>query len=377
MEPFKNVFSPQLVSCIADHMEKHIAGFARRPFEKSITDKLKPLEFKARAQLISDNIHLALPSNNAERVRILFAMLHPDKEESLSKSSDEKGICGWGVQPLTTVVGQHGIEDFDRSMELLREMTMRSSSEFAIRFFLLADQERALNIMRGWLNDPNRHVRRLISEGSRPRLPWAPQLPQLMADPSPMLPMLEALRDDQSQYVRRSVANHLNDIAKDHPDLIGTLANDWMKGANGDRKKLIRHACRTLIKQGHKKALEAVGIFPPQIKLEEFNINTPKVIYGEALKFSATLHSTASQPQKLEIDYLVHFKKANGLLAAKVFKWSKFELAPGERRTIERSHPIRPITTRRYYGGTQGLSLRINGEDFADEEFELVMDAEQ
>lgn len=376
MEPFKNFFSPQLVVCLADHLEKHVSNFERMGFEAPVLEALESLELKARAQLIADHVHLALPGDAGTRAHILEAMLHPDEEDHADQPSDEAGICGWGVMPLTMVVGQHGQDDFERSLALLKEMTKRSSSEFAVRYFLLADQARGLGIMGDWVGDPNRHVRRLVSEGTRPRLPWAMQLPQLMNDPSPMLPILEALRDDEEEYVRRSVANHLNDIAKDHPDLIAELAKTWMQGADKTREKLVRHACRSLIKQGHTDALEAFGLGAPEIELETLAIETPKVEFGCPLSFSTSLRSTSKKPQTLVIDYVVHFRKANGRLAGKVFKWTKMTLGAGESRTLTRSHPIRAITTRRYYGGLQAVSLRINGGDFGHGEFELNMPAE-
>ncbi len=376
MEPFKNLFSPQLVVWIGHHLEKHAAGFDRQGFEAPVLGALEALELKARAQLIADHVHINLPGDHGERARILEAMLHPDEEDKADGLSDEDGICGWGVMPLTMVVGQHGVDDFERSLAVLKEMTKRSSSEYAVRYFLLADQDRALGIMGGWASDANRHVRRLVSEGTRPRLPWAMQLPRLMEDPSPMLPILTALRDDGEEYVRRSVANHLNDIAKDHPDLVAGLAGEWMRGADKKREKLVRHACRSLIKQGHVGALAAFGLGAPEIELESLAIETPVVEFGAALSFSADIRSTSDQPQALVIDYVVHFKKANGRLAGKVFKWTKMTLGAAEVRHLKRSHPIRAITTRRYYGGQQALSLRINGSDFGYEGFELVMPAD-
>ncbi len=373
MEPFKNWFSPQLVKCISGHLKKHVSGFDQAGFEDGILAKLEQLELKQRSQLIADYVHLSLPDNPDDRFRILSAILHPDEFDHANQPSDEQGICGWGVMPLAEVVGQHGIDDFDSSMELLRQMTKRSSSEFAIRYFLLADQARAIKIIGSWVNDPNRHVRRLISEGTRPRLPWAMQLPQLIKDPAPTLPLLKALRDDQEEYVTRSVANHLNDIAKDHPDKVADLAVKWMTGADKRREKLVRHACRTLIKQGHKTALKAIGISPPQLEMTSLCIKTPVVCFGNALEFSAQVRSTSKKPQALVIDYLVHFRKNNGTLVGKVFKWTKLVLEPGETRLLHKKHPVRPITTRRYYEGQQGLSLRINGEDFGSETFELQM----
>ncbi len=373
MEPFKNLMSPELVSCTAGHLSRHVSGFDRQAFQNSILARLPELELKQRAQLIADHVHGALPENIAERNAIIQAMLHPDENEHAGEKSDEDGLCGWGIYPLTMVVGQHGLDDFDGSMALLKEMTKRGTAEFDIRYFLIADQPRALGIISSWVDDPNRHVRRLVSEGTRPRLPWGMQLKQLVADPAPTLSLMKALRDDEHEYVRRSVANHLNDIAKDHPDMVAELAGEWMKGADNNRKRLLRHACRSLIKQGHSGALGAFGIEPPRLKLTHLTIHNSPVVFGEKLEFSTSLTSSKTSAQDLVIDYIVHFKKANGALVPKVFKWKTMTLGAGQTIELTRNHAIRPITTRRYYAGDQALSLRINGRDFGLADFTLHM----
>jgi len=370
LEPFKNNYSAKLVTCISDHLQKHLSSFDRSSFEKPIQKDLKKLELKERAQLIADHLHRVLPDNHKKRRHILRAILHP---EDMEQTSDQHGISGWGMMPLTMVIGQHGIDDFEESLILLKDMTRRFTSEFGVRYFLLADQNRALKIMSSWTNDKNYHVRRLVSEGTRPRLPWAMQLPELIKDPAPMLPLLAALRDDKEEYVRRSVANHLNDIAKDHPDLIANLAVEWMMDADKIREKLIRHACRTLIKQGHPVALKAFGYTPPNIRLCVFQIETKTIKLGNTLTFSTELRSTSKGTQSLLIDYLVHFKKANGTLTSKVFKWKRLTLLADETVTLNRKHAIRPITTRKYYSGKHALSLRINGQDFGFVEFNLAV----
>lgn len=372
MEPFKNRISADLVRQISAQLQLHVTGFEPKGFETSILKNLDELELKDRAQLIADHLHEALPSATKKRGKIIRAMLHPRGTEK-GQQSDADGITGWGMFPLGMVVGQHGLKDFEGSLALLKDMTGHFSSEFDVRYFLIEDQDRALKIMSEWVDHPDFHVRRLLSEGTRPRLPWGMQLPRLIEDPSPMLPLLEALRDDPEEYVRRSVANHLNDIAKDHPDLVAKLAKKWLKGANAKREKLVRHACRSLIKQGHKPTLDAFGLGAPQIAEPKITIGTKTVRYGDTLQFSANLASTSKKPQTLVIDYLVHFKKANGDRVGKVFKWKKLSIAPGERLTIEKTHPIKPITTRKYYAGKQGLSLRINGADFGFKEFTLSM----
>jgi len=373
MEPFKNMFSPELVSCFGFHLERQIPGFARQAYEADILERLDALELKQRARLIADVTVRYLPGELGSRFEILEAVLHPDTGDSFNWISDARGICGWGIMPLTMIVADCGLGDFGRSFALLKEMTKRATAEFDVRPFLAADQDRALEIMTPWTADPNVHVRRLVSEGTRPRLPWGMRLKRLVEDPSPVLPLLEALKDDPEEYVRRSVANHLNDIAKDHPALVADIASRWLKNAPGTRQKLVRHACRSLIKQGYHPALAAFGLHPPQIILSEFGTTQNRIRFGETVSFGAEIQSTSLGPQDLVVDYVLHFRKANGRLAPKVFKWTRVTLQPGERRSLSRDHAVKPVTTRTYYGGTQAVSLRINGQDIGYCEFELEM----
>ncbi|MEM5581412.1 DNA alkylation repair protein [Roseibium sp. AS2] len=377
MEPFKNNISPELVRCIGGHIVRHLDGFNRRAFETDILAELETLELKQRAALIAKVMDQHLPDDLGQRFAVLRKMLHPMTEVAFDRGSDEHGIRGWGMMPLGMVVSGCGLNDYEASFALLKEMTRRATAEFDVRPFLDMGQDKALAIMAPWVTDDSVHVRRLVSEGTRPRLPWGLRLKKLVDDPSPTLPLLEALKDDPEDYVRRSVANHLNDIAKDHPDLVAEIAVRWLKDADKNREKLVRHACRSLVKQGHSATLAAFGLNPPEIQVDGPLITTEKVEYGSALGFRIDLTSTGKTPQELVLDYLVHFKKANGSLAPKVFKWTKLTLAPGETVSLARKHTIKPITTRVYYGGTQAVNFRINGRDFGFSEFELVMaDAE-
>jgi 3-methyladenine DNA glycosylase AlkC len=371
LEPFKNLFSPELVRNIADHASRHLEGFDAGAFVAAIVPRLAELELKARAQLIADRLHEVLPAQPQRRSDILRSLLHPDELNHSDKPPDERGLCGWAVMPLTLLVGQHGVGDFDRSIELIREMTKRFSAEFGIRYFLLADQERALATLRGWVGDPNRHVRRLVSEGTRPRLPWAMQLPALIRDPSPVLPLLEQLRDDPDPVVRRSVANHLNDIAKDHPKLVTDLAAEWMRGAGRERRSLLRHACRTLIKRGDADALAIFGRRRARLDAAPLELSHRQVKMGGSIELSIRLRSLAEEAQHLTIDYVLHLLKANGTRSPKVFKGGDIVIAPGEIRVFRRVHRFREVTTRRHYPGLQAVSLRINGEDTPPAEFLL------
>jgi 3-methyladenine DNA glycosylase AlkC len=371
LEPFKNFFSPGLVQNLTWHLGRHMRGFDRENFANRIIASLPALELKERAQLIADHLHRALPEEPGRRASIITAMLHPDELDHANQPSDEQGLCGWVILPLTMVVGQHGVADFDRSLGLMRELTKRFSSEFGIRYFLLADQPRALARIKNWTADPNRHVRRLVSEGTRPRLPWAMQLPSLMRDPSPVLPLLEALRDDAEPYVRRSVANHLNDISKDHPELLVRLSKNWMRGAGSDRKVLLRHACRSLVKRGHAGALSVFGQSKAEVEVGPIVLSARKFAMGDTLEFSAPLRSMAAKSQTLTIDYVLHFLKSTGKRMPKVFKGGTVDLAAGESKIFRRNHAFREVTTRRHYEGEQAISLRINGEDTPEVSFWL------
>ena len=248
-------------------------------------------------------------------------------------------------------------------------MTKRFSAEFAVRPFIAADPERALRWLETWAGDASPHVRRLASEGSRPRLPWGMRLGVFVADPAPLIPLLTRLRDDPSEDVRRSVANSLNDIAKDHPDLVAGIAYDWLRDAPPARARLVRHACRTLIKRGHVATLAALGYRPAAVTAE-LELATPVVRFGGALEFAAVLRAQAAG--EVVLDYVVHHRKANGGLSPKVFKWKRVRLEKGKPLRLARRHPMRPITTRVYRDGPHRLEIVVNGTVVGAADFELI-----
>lgn len=373
MEPFKSAISPDLVRLTGELLARQIPIIDPKEFAAPLLPQLPKLELKQRVGLVADALHATLPTDPDIRGSVLLAMLHPDDSGNWNAGSTADGLCGWGIWPLTIVVGQYGLGSTERALEVLKEMTKRGTSEFDVRPFIAADPKHALKLIAAWTDDPNHHVRRLVSEGTRPRLPWGMRLHAFISDPAPMLPILERLRDDPSEYVRRSVANHLNDISKDHPDLIAGITRAWLEDADANRTKLLRHACRTLIKQGHPEALEAFGFHAPGITEPVIGISTPLVRFGGSLEFDVLLHATSNRSQSLLLDYIIHHRKADGTQSPKVFKWTKLSLASGETRRLQRRHPIKPITTRRYYEGQHAVGLRINGTDFGKENFELVM----
>ena len=368
-EPFKNFFSEQVICDMGAEFAQAWPGFARDEFVATAASNLDQLELKARSTQISDALAIYLPDDFEQAAGIMLASLAPANADTLTGG----GISGWAVMPMTHYVGLHGLGHFDISMTLFREMTKRFTSEFGIRYFLLEEPARTLKVLQRWTCDSDHHVRRLVSEGTRPRLPWAMRLPVFIEDPAPILPLLESLRDDKEEYVRRSVANNLNDIAKDHPDLVAQIAGRWLQDADRNRQKLVRHGCRTLIKQGHRGTLDVLGYSPPSIQVEQLDIRTPQVQFGDALDFELALVSTSRRPQKLIIDYAIHHRKANGSMTPKVFKWKATTLAPLQTLSARRKHAIRKITTRVYYPGTHRLEIFVNGESVGSLSFDLLM----
>ena len=370
-EPFKTFFNVALIERMGAHLAARDPRFDRAGFVAAASDGLDALELKARSGQIADALEAYLPQDFAAACGLMLAALHPNTDAPISQMDmDDAGIRGWAVMPMAEVVARRGAPDLDRSMATLAEMTKRFSAEFAVRPFLAAEPARAMACMHRFAQDPNAHVRRLASEGSRPRLPWGMRLTAFVADPAPLIPLLERLRDDPSDYVRRSVANSLNDIAKDHPELVARLAADWLTDAPPERAQLIRHACRSLVKAGHPATLAALGFVPAQVETE-VAITAQLVHYGGALHFAVTLRSGASAPQKLVVDYAIHFRKANGGTAPKVFKLRTLTLPPADTVRLARQHAIRPITTRRYYDGAHRLEILVNGTPAAEAPFTL------
>jgi len=373
-EPLKNLLNKDVIEGMAMHFKKQWSKFDAKGFVTAATKDLETLELKERTERITNTMIDYLPADFNKAGGIMLASLGSPLDDNISAGTvDAKGIAGWAVTPLTHYVGLRGYDHFDLSMTLLKEMTKRASSEFGIRFFLLASPLKTLSVMKTWTTDSNQHVRRLASEGSRPRLPWAMCLPVFIKDPAPVLEILEQLKDDDKEYVRRSVANSLNDIAKDNADLVAEIAAQWMIGASEERKKLIRHACRTLVKDGHKKTLKVLGFKTPKIKQASINITTPKVNFGDALQFTFSISSDVNRNQTLVIDYIIHHQKANGKTSPKVFKWRTTTLSGKNMLILDKKHVIRKITIRVYYPGLHMVEVMVNGVSMAKADFQLLM----
>jgi 3-methyladenine DNA glycosylase AlkC len=372
MEPFKNVFHRRGIALVAAILARHVENFRESDFVQQASHNLESLELKARSQQIYHALCDHLPQDFLQACAVIKNSLHPCCEGApVRAETDEQGIQGWMILPFAEYAGLRGSEHLLEALKLLRELTMRFSSEFGIRHLFKRAPLEVLAIIVTWTEDPNEHVRRLASEGSRPRLPWGLQLQAFVKDPTLTLPILEKLRDDPSEYVRRSVANHLNDFAKDHPAFVLNIAHEWNAGANSERKKLLRHALRNLLKEGHAEALSLYEMSEPSLGAVRMELAARSIAFPGDLVFCVSFTSTAQVEQKLRLDLVVHYQKANGSMSPKVFLWKQIHLAAGETHVAEKVIRFRPITTRVYHAGRHRVECKVNGKIIEGKDFEL------
>lgn len=361
----RDVFNEHAVDQLAENLARVWRGFDAHGFRQSINSKLKTLTFSERSNLIRDQLWEYLPKDYPRALEIILKALPSEMTEN-----EITGYDGFIILPQNEFIAKYGIDHYDLSIQALYQMTRRFTAEGAIRPFLLKYPERTLAILSEWAEDENPHVRRLVSEGTRPRLPWTMQLKPFIEDPRPVLRLLEKLKTDPELMVRRSVANNLNDIAKDNPELVVKTLDRWKKVEDEGIQWLIRHAARTLVKQGNKDVLTTLGYSPQvDIFISKLKLDKSTVKMGNDLTFSFEVRSNSKQIQTLVIDYVIHHVKANGKLTPKVFKLTHKTLAPGQVIKISKTHSFRPISTRKYYAGNHALEIQVNGTIYGKIEF--------
>ncbi|MBB5032878.1 DNA alkylation repair protein [Prosthecobacter vanneervenii] len=321
---------------------------------------LKGLEARSLMQRVHEcavAVEAALPGSYQQKVKVL---------QELAPRIGHEFVTIF----LGDFVATFGLKEFDFSMEALRFFTVFGTAEFAVRPFIVADQKRALQTMHAWTADPDEKVRRLASEGSRPRLPWGMRLQSLVRDPAPTAAILDALKDDDSLFVRRSVANHLNDITKDHHEYVLQRLEGW-ELERDHLRWIAKHACRTLIKRGHPRALKLFG-FGKKAEATAKLTAAPAVLkLGQRLTLTAKVTSTSNRVQRLAIDYVVHYVKASGGSAEKVFKWTELDLPARGEIELSKSQVMKDFTTRKHYAGKHRVEMQINGERVAETVFVL------
>ena len=374
-EAFKEWIGTELVRTMAKHLHRVHPAFPRQRFVKMATAGLAKLELKARVVHVADALAATLPPSFSQAAKVLEQSLAPARrDDDLSKlATCAAGLAGWAVWPMTEYVARAGLKQPKRALRALHALTQRNTAEYAIRPFLIEHRDVTMATLHEWLHDPSPHVRRLVSEGSRPRLPWGMQLKHLVEDPTPTFALLEQLQDDASEYVRRSVANHLNDIAKDHANHVAAWLERHLPDASPERRAMLRHASRTLIKRGDRRVLKAWGLASPLRGDATFSISPEKVAAGESVMLAVTLQSRAKKSQALMIDYVVHHVKSGGATSAKAWKGWQVTLQPGECRELQKKHSLKVVTTRRDYPGRHAVDLMINGKAVASAAFDLTI----
>jgi 3-methyladenine DNA glycosylase AlkC len=354
-ERLKDGFGPDVPARIAAMIEAVHPGFPSADFVAYALEGYEELELTPRARRIAAALARCLPGDPAEALAILVASLGPTTERL-------EGMAPFIYLPHVYFVAEHGQTCLEASFAAQYELTQRFTAEFSIRAFLDRYPDETLARLQRWATDPNVHVRRLVSEGTRPRLPWAPRLRRFQRDPAPVIALLERLKDDPEPYVRRSVANNLNDIAKDHPDTVVTVCRRWLEGASSERRSLVRHALRTLIKQGHADALELLGFEPgAPVVVERLAVEPAAARIGDRVTIEVELRNPDRGPRSVLVDLRVHFVKANGAMRPKVFKGTTLDLAPDAVGRVRKGVSLAQRSTRTHYPGRHRVDALVNG----------------
>ncbi len=325
-------------------------------------DRWEQEQLKQRIRHISASLRLTLPASYREALSVLTPIAPQCR----------------GIEYLffPDFVEYAGLDDWSASIPALACFTSFSSSEFAVRPFIVQDPARMMDQMLHWAADPDHHIRRLASEGCRPRLPWAMALDLFKADPAPIMPILERLKRDSSVYVQKSVANNLNDISKDHPERVKQLARDWY-GESLQTNWIVKHGCRSLLRQGDPDMLALFGFeTAPDVTVNGLSIDKEKLAIGQSLHFSFSVRANTSVAQRLRVEYGIDFVKANRATSRKLFKITEHSFDHTERQ-YARTHRFKDLTTRKHYPGKHRLSVIINGIEMAATDFDVTAATEE
>jgi 3-methyladenine DNA glycosylase AlkC len=357
-EPLKELFNRAYFERLANELEAVHPALKRAAFLKAVQQGNEGRELNARMRHAAITLRGHLPTDYRKAVHVL-----KDLAPRMPK--------GYTALLYPDFVGVYGLQDPRFSLEALQYFTAFGSSEFAVREFFRRDVQSTLKVMRTWAEDENEHVRRLASEGSRPRLPWSFRLHAVAKDPTLTTPILERLRADDSLYVRKSVANHLNDFSKDHPKYMVELLGRWDR-QHPHTAWIAKHASRTLIKAGDPAAL-ALFAFDSKVKVrvEGLKVTPKRIRLGDTLSISFTVVSEAAHVQQLVIDYAIHYRKANGGASRKVFKLKEVELPAKGTVQLSKRQRIMDLSTRKHHPGQHVVEVQVNGRVMASRAFVL------
>lgn len=361
-EPLKNSFSPTVVVQIAEDLARSTVDFDRQGFVLQATKGLTELELLARGRHVASAMRSHLPQDYGLALRALVASFGPPLT-----ATKGNGMSVFRYLPHSNFIAEIGItqpQHLDASLKALHALTQRFTAEWAIRPFIERYYESTMDTLRDWIDDDSPHVRRLVSEGTRPRLPWAGRLRCFQKDPTPAIALLDRLVDDSDVYVRRSVTNHLDDIAKDHPELAVATAKRWIaENDTAERRWIVAHGLRSLAKQGHGDTLALLGFGGrPRVTLSQVTISPKRPHIGGRTVIRALLMSTGKRDQDLRVDLVVHYAKANCGKGAKTFVIDRVVLKSGAALNIEHTLKLANLTTRVHHPGEHLVELLVNGD---------------
>ncbi len=365
-EPLVNQFGAEIPRRIGV-MLAAAGKFDDRAFVATALRGYESLNLMQRGAKIADALQAHLPRDYAKAIRLLLASLDHSSSRKVGGS-----LASFLYLPHTLFVARHGLDHFELSMQAQYVLTQRFTAEFSIRPFIQHYPQQTLALLTQWARDDSMHVRRLVSEGTRPRLPWATRLREFQKDPSPVLALLELLKDDPELYVRRSVANNLNDIGKDHPDILVSTAHRWLKDADTNRTWIIKRALRSAVKRADLQALAVLGFGgKAQVTITDASITPRRVRIGEKVVVSFSVANKTHKPQDVLLDFRIHYIKANGGSKPKVFKLKQLKIAPGECVPLRKTVSLQEMTTRKHYPGVHVADVMVNGVVQPLGEFEL------
>lgn len=376
-ESFKNMFNEQFFDKFTKDLKLVINDFDACAFVSQVMDnEWEDKEFKQRIAHITTVLKKFLPADYKEAIAKILDLLDCVKPTLPDFSIIDDANFGlltleYGLI-LADYVEQYGLDDYETSVKAMEKITQFTTCEFVTHPFIIKYPEKMMAQMLVWSKHEHWGVRRLASEGCRPRLPWAMALPNLKKDPAPIIPILENLKSDPARFVRLSVANNLNDIAKDNPELVISLAKEWY-GKSAEVDWVVKHGCRTLLKQGNSEVMNLFGLGDVKnISIENFQISTSKVKVGESLEFGFNLLNNSKEKNKVRLEYGLYYQKANGTLSKKVCKISEKEYAGNSVTQISRKHSFRVVTTRKFHLGLHQVAVIINGKELDKHDFELI-----
>ena len=364
MEPFKNIYSQKSNREVSSEIKKHYKKFDEEAYLKTVNKGLNRLEMKERVVQISEGLHQFLPGPYERNIRILSKTL---------KNKKGDGLSGFLLWPYSHYIETYGMEDFEISMEALYEITKRFTAEFGIRPFLEVYPEEVYQFLEQCLDDKDEHIRRWVSEGTRPNLPWGKKVSHLQQNLKRNIKLLETLKDDESEYVRKSVANHMNDISWIDSKLTIKTLKKWQKNSSKNTQWIIRHALRSLLKKGDKEALQLMGYESQlKMKLSQLDLSKKKIREGDSFDLNLELKNQEKTAKKFMIDYVIYYPKLNGELSPKVFKLKSCEIGGGESLSFSKKVSFKKVTTRKHYPGKHRLEIQVNGVVIGQTLFELL-----